>query len=150
MHLRIVESGTLEEDLRQLPLNYQDCRDNTHSCFTWQVDWLSNGGASEIRKCRSCESTKPRDLDRWGWVMWEGNIEYPKATEDHPAFLLKGHGRLTGTDRDFMRMVRMETMRQAEISRVAGPGIEEGAPPQDAVRTKPQDAPAPKDRKQAK
>ena len=94
----------LEHALDQMPDQYLACRDYGHS-------WISHD-ARYVRKeriwlqsliCQRCETVRHRELGQRGPLLGNG---YDYA----PGYLMPGAGRLTGSDRDGVRLRSLQRL----------------------------------------
>ena len=88
----------LEHAIHEMDLSYVQCRDFGHSWRPYTARWIPGDNAyrSEL-KCQRCTAIRVRYLSRTGSQVG-GQYDYPDG------YLVKGMGRLTGTDRDIIRL----------------------------------------------
>jgi hypothetical protein len=93
-----MEGSEIERAVKGMSLAFIQCRDYGHSWRPYSARWVpqDNAYVSELQ-CQRCKSVRQRFLTRTG-AMAGGHYEYPDG------YLVKGMGRLTGTDRDIVRL----------------------------------------------
>jgi hypothetical protein len=89
----------LEIAVKAMDLSYLQCRDFGHSWRPYTARWVpaENCYQSELQ-CQRCKSIRQRYLSRSG-AQLGGHYDYPEGY-----LMPKGTGRLTGTDRDIIRL----------------------------------------------
>lgn len=93
------------------------CRDFGHSWRPWAAEWVPQRRQyAEALVCARCRSVRHRLLDEFGALL--GN-SYTYAE----GYLVHGLGRLTGDDRNDLRLASLRAVMQATA------GGEEEAPP---------------------
>lgn len=93
------EDFDLDAALSNLQDEYIQCRDFGHSWRPFTARWLSKQNAYESQlQCQRCKTIRTRWLSRTGSQL-SGGYEYPDNY-----LMPHGAGRLTGTDRDKIRL----------------------------------------------
>jgi len=81
-----------------MELAHIQCRDFGHSWRPYTAKWNAKERAYETQlKCQRCTTLRQRWLSAKGEQL-SGNYDYPDG------YLVKGMGRLTGHDRDVIRL----------------------------------------------
>lgn len=95
----------LETALETLPERFLECRDLGHSWRPWTARAFGGrlGGFESVLRCSDCGTLRTRTLSRTGAVM-SSHYTYPDG------YLVAGLGRLTGTDRDAVRLASIRHM----------------------------------------
>lgn len=91
---------TLDSALSAMSDEYIDCRDYGHSWMSWNFVGLQGGQWEQWLKCQRCDTTRKRILNNRGQQVTNG-YDYADG------YQLKGFGRLTGTDRDALRLAHI-------------------------------------------
>lgn len=88
----------IERAVKAMDLSFIQCRDFGHSWRPYSARWMpaDNAYHSELI-CQRCKTVRARWLSRTG-AQLSGNYDYPEG------YLVKGMGRLTGSDRDVIRL----------------------------------------------
>jgi len=88
----------LDDALGKMNADYIQCRDFGHSWRPFTARWMQSENAYESQlKCTRCTTVRTRWLSRTGEQL-TGQYNYADG------YLVKGMGRLTGTDRDKVRL----------------------------------------------
>lgn len=89
---------SLEQAVTNMELTHVQCRDFGHSWRPYSARWLSAYNSYESQLlCQRCKTVRTRFLSRTGAQL---NSQYDYAD----GYLVKGMGRLTGGDRDVIRL----------------------------------------------
>ena len=95
-----IEHGGLDLDatIAHMNVEYLQCRDFGHAWRPYHARWIpqDNCYRTDLR-CSRCTSMRTRYLSASG-AQLSGNYDYPEG------YLTKGMGRLTGSDRDRIRL----------------------------------------------
>lgn len=92
------ELGTAIKALRP---EFLQCRDYLHAWRPFTAQWMPSFNVYEVREqCMRCHTLRIRELDRHGHVLAR-HYEYPDG------YSMKGLGRLTGDDRDKIRLASL-------------------------------------------
>jgi len=88
----------IERAVKGMDLAFIQCRDFGHSWRPYSARWLPQDNAyrSELI-CQRCKTIRARWLSSTG-AQLSGNYDYPEG------YLVQGLGRLTGSDRDVIRL----------------------------------------------
>lgn len=88
----------IERAVKAMDLAFIQCRDFGHSWRPYSARWMAADNAyhSELM-CQRCKTIRQRWLSRTG-AQLSGNYDYPAG------YLVQGMGRLTGSDRDVIRL----------------------------------------------
>jgi hypothetical protein len=93
IHVRDVEKA-----IRGMDLEYIQCRDFGHSWRPSSARWVNAENAYETTlRCARCGTVRTRWLSRTGQQL-QSNYEYASG------YTVKGLGRLSGSDRDIVRL----------------------------------------------
>ena len=88
----------LDEYIAGLELEHLQCRDFSHSWRSYTARWYAKERCYEsILRCARCGTLRIRYLSKTGTQI-SSKYDYPEG------YLLKGVGRLTGSDRDKIRL----------------------------------------------
>jgi hypothetical protein len=80
-----------------------ECRDIQHSYRKWSVRWIPKDREYESKlKCQRCGSIRVRRIDGRTGAIMASSYEYAEG------YLVKGLGRLTGSDRGFIRLASLQ------------------------------------------
>lgn len=121
MGLRVVSddaatehTAALEAALEHLTPDMVACRDYGHAWAPLWANWDAKARAFDTGiQCRRCATTRARLLDRSGQQI--GNhYQYPDG------YLMRGVGRLTGSDRDRIRLAQVAAVLNPRQRRAAG------------------------------
>lgn len=89
----------MDEALDKLNPDYIQCRDTGHLWQPSRTDWISRYNAYESQlKCQRCSTKRIR------WISRTGAMDTKKAYEYPDGYQMKGIGRMTGGDRDKIRL----------------------------------------------
>ena len=88
----------LQQAVKSMDLSFVQCRDFGHSWRPYTARWSAADNAYQSQlQCQRCKALRVRWLSRTGHQLG-GQYDYPEG------YLVKGMGRLTGTDRDVIRL----------------------------------------------
>jgi hypothetical protein len=93
-----VHAADLEKAVQSMKVEYVQCRDFGHSWRPYHAKWWPKENAYESQlRCARCSCVRTRWLSRTGSQIG-GAYDYPAG------YQMKGLGRLSGTDRDVIRL----------------------------------------------
>jgi len=109
--------GTHEFDLaaavKRMDLGFLQCRDFGHSWRPFTARWMPQDNCYESQlQCQRCKTVRTRFLSRRGEQL-SGGYDYAEG------YLVKGMGRLTGTDRDSIRLASIQAVLQHDAAEEA-------------------------------
>lgn len=88
----------VEKAVKGMELAHIQCRDFGHSWRPYTARWMQQDNAYESQlQCQRCRTVRTRWLSARGEQL-SGGYEYPEG------YLVKGLGRLSGHDRDIIRL----------------------------------------------
>jgi len=88
----------VEAAVKAMDLSHIQCRDFGHSWRPYTAHWRQQDNAYESQlRCQRCSTIRVRWLSARGEQL-SGQYDYPEG------YLVKGLGRLTGHDRDIIRL----------------------------------------------
>lgn len=91
------DQSALDAALGSMSDEFIGCRDFGHSWRPRSAVLLVNGGYEQTLACSRCKTIRTRILGRRGTQERNG-YDYAEG------YQLKGHGRMTGSDRDVLRL----------------------------------------------
>jgi hypothetical protein len=92
------EPHTLEAAVQGLRPEFLQCRDYGHAWRKFTAKWLPSFNLYDVReKCMRCDTTRARSIGRHGERLG-AQYEYPDG------YQMTGMGRLSGDDRDVIRL----------------------------------------------
>jgi hypothetical protein len=84
--------------IHDMPTTFLQCRDFSHSWRPYTATWSPSENAYEVQiKCSRCKTVRHRFIGSRGELL-ESKYDYADG------YLIKGMGRLNGTDRDEIRL----------------------------------------------
>ena len=96
--------------ISHMGLEFIQCRDFGHSWRPYSARWVPSDNCYESQlRCARCKTIRSRFLSRTGSQL-SGNYDYPEG------YLTKGLGRLTGTDRDMIRLASVLAVLPADTA----------------------------------
>lgn len=102
--LRAVKGNPVAEALSAMPDSHLLCRDFGHGWRPWSAEWIPQRRQyAEHLVCTRCQTVRTRLLDEWGAQLGQG-YTYPEG------YLVKGLGRLTGDDRNAVRLAGLRAV----------------------------------------
>lgn len=94
----VTHNSDLDAAISHMDLEFIQCRDFGHSWRPYSARWLPSENCYESQlRCARCKAIRTRWLSRTGSQVG-GGYDYADG------YLVKGIGRLTGTDRDKIRL----------------------------------------------
>jgi hypothetical protein len=94
----------LDTALHHLRTTYLQCRDFGHSWRPYTAVWDSDYNVYRTAlRCTRCHTTRHRDINRRGEQL-SNRYDYADG------YIIKGSGRLTGEDRDTLRLTSLEQL----------------------------------------
>lgn len=94
-----------EQRVYAMPLEFIQCRDYMHSWRPLSARWMPSFNYFEqVLICGRCRTTKERKIGRRGQIL-ESHYTY---ADDYQ--MPKGQGRMTGTDRDVLRLASVRAV----------------------------------------
>ena len=88
----------VEQAIKHMDLAHIQCRDFGHSWRPYSARWMAKDNAYQSQlQCQRCKTLRVRWLSKTG-AQLSGSYDYPEG------YLVKGLGRLSGTDRDVIRL----------------------------------------------
>lgn len=105
--LRVVSGTPAADALAAMPDEHLLCRDFGHSWRPWTAEWIPQRRQYvEALVCARCQCVRRRLLDEYGALL--GNAyTYPEG------YLVHGVGRLTGDDRNDLRLAGLQAVIRA-------------------------------------
>lgn len=105
--LRAVKGTPTADALAALTDEHLLCRDFGHSWRPWTAEWIPQRRQYvEALACVRCATVRRRLLDEWGALL--GNVyTYSEG------YLVHGIGRLTGDDRNDLRLAGLQAVMRA-------------------------------------
>jgi hypothetical protein len=98
----------LADTLHEMPVEHLACRDFGHSWQPFSAAWLAKERAYRTQlRCARCGTIRERWLDRYGAQV---SSQYHYAD----GYLIHGLGRLTGHDRDAVRLASVQALIPAK------------------------------------
>lgn len=108
--LRIVKGNPVSTALGAMPDTHLLCRDFGHSWRPWDAQWIPQRRQYvEALLCSRCQTVRKRLLDEYGAQLGQS---YTYAD----GYLVHGLGRLTGDDRNAVRLAGLRVVMQAAES----------------------------------
>lgn len=103
-----VEPQELGEAIKGLRPEFVQCRDYLHAWRPFTCQWMPSFNVYEAREqCMRCGTIRVREMDRRGHVLAR-RYEYPEG------YSMKGYGRLSGDDRDAIRLASIMNLTSAK------------------------------------
>jgi len=100
----------LQDAVAKMELAYVQCRDFGHSWRPYSARWLQAYNSYESQlQCQRCKTVRTRFLSATGSQL-SGGYDYADG------YLVKGMGRLTGSDRDVIRLASITALVQADTA----------------------------------
>lgn len=88
----------VESTVHGMDSNYLQCRDFGHSWRPYTASWLPEQRCYETQlRCQRCKTLRVRFIGQRGELL-RSNYDYTDG------YIIKGMGRLTGTERDLVRL----------------------------------------------
>jgi hypothetical protein len=109
-------NSDLDAAISHMELEFIQCRDFGHSWRPYSARWLPSDNCYESQlRCARCKAIRTRWLSRTGSQVG-GGYDYADG------YLVKGIGRLTGTDRDKIRLASVLVLlwATAEVASLHG------------------------------
>jgi hypothetical protein len=103
--LRVVDPHTQELTAAVTAMTDEmlECRDIQHSYRKWSTRWIPKDREYESQlKCQRCGSIRSRRIDGRTGEIVASSYQYAEG------YLVKGLGRLTGSDRGYIRLQSMQ------------------------------------------
>jgi transposase len=105
--LRIVRGTPVGDAIAGMPDTHLLCRDFGHSWRPWDAQWIPQRRQyQEALLCQRCQTVRRRLLDEYGAQLGQS---YTYAD----GYLVHGVGRLTGDDRNSLRLAGLRAVMRA-------------------------------------
>lgn len=105
--LRVVSGTPVNDALAHMPDTHLLCRDFGHSWRPWTAQWVPQRRQYlEALVCLRCETVRKRLLDEFGAQLGQ-SYDYADG------YLVKGLGRITGDDRNSVRLMGLQAVLRA-------------------------------------
>jgi hypothetical protein len=94
----------VDDLIDHMQLNHLQCRDFGHAWRPWNATWSNEDRCYHAQlRCSRCKTVRVRLIGQNGALI-DTHYDYPDG------YLVKGMGRLTGTDRDHVRLVSVTAL----------------------------------------
>ncbi len=99
-------SMNLRQVVDDMSTDFVQCRDWGHSWEPYTARPAEHGCFASVLRCKRCKNVRTRIIGPRGQVISSG-YDYPDG------YLVQGMGRLTGTDRDMLRLSSIMRLMEA-------------------------------------
>jgi hypothetical protein len=105
--LRLARGAPLTDAIKGMDDSHLLCRDFGHSWRPWAAEWIPQRRQyAEALVCSRCQTVRRRLMDEWGAQLGQS---YTYAD----GYLVHGLGRLTGDDRNSLRLAGLHAVIRA-------------------------------------
>lgn len=110
---RAAPDFSLESVIESMRDEHVQCRDFSHSWRPFTASQAPDGHYEQVLRCSRCRTLRKRLLDRRGAVV-------SSAYEYADGYVVKGLGRINGSERDHLRLVSIRKVLEGRRDDASG------------------------------